>query len=177
MRSVPLLFVALAISAPASAANFDFSFSGTNLFGLPALTSGSGTFTTSDTAMQVGGRTAFTVTGISGSLNGSAINGLAGGFLGSNNLYYTTGPSFVDGSGIGFTTTGGTFASLYYQDSIPSYRLTTTGPFATGFVTASSSQTATSAAPEPASWALMVGGFGLVGGAMRRRQRTDFSFA
>jgi hypothetical protein len=26
--------------------------------------------------------------------------------------------------------------------------------------------------PEPASWALMFGGFGLVGAAMRRRQRT-----
>lgn len=33
--------------------------------------------------------------------------------------------------------------------------------------------------PEPASWALMVGGFGLVGGALRRRQsvKTNVSFA
>lgn len=31
--------------------------------------------------------------------------------------------------------------------------------------------------PEPASWALMIGGFGLVGGAMRRRQRTAMRFA
>jgi len=30
--------------------------------------------------------------------------------------------------------------------------------------------------PEPASWALMLGGFGLVGAAMRRRQRTAISF-
>jgi hypothetical protein len=34
-----------------------------------------------------------------------------------------------------------------------------------------------SALPEPASWAMMVGGFGLLGGAMRRRQRTTVSFA
>jgi len=34
----------------------------------------------------------------------------------------------------------------------------------------------TSQAPEPASWALMLGGFGLVGGAMRRR-RTSLTFA
>jgi len=33
------------------------------------------------------------------------------------------------------------------------------------------------AAPEPASWAMMVGGFGLVGGALRARRRTSLSFA
>ncbi|WP_223799135.1 PEPxxWA-CTERM sorting domain-containing protein [Sphingomonas nostoxanthinifaciens] len=32
------------------------------------------------------------------------------------------------------------------------------------------------AVPEPASWAMMVGGFGVVGGAMRRRQRVSVSF-
>jgi hypothetical protein len=34
------------------------------------------------------------------------------------------------------------------------------------------------AVPEPASWALMLGGFGLVGTALRsqRRQRVDISF-
>lgn len=32
------------------------------------------------------------------------------------------------------------------------------------------------AVPEPASWALMVGGFGLVGGAMRSRRRVSVSF-
>lgn len=34
-----------------------------------------------------------------------------------------------------------------------------------------------SAAPEPATWAMLVGGFGLVGGAMRRRQRSAVRFA
>jgi hypothetical protein len=32
------------------------------------------------------------------------------------------------------------------------------------------------AVPEPATWAMMVGGFGAVGAAMRRRQRTKVSF-
>jgi hypothetical protein len=30
--------------------------------------------------------------------------------------------------------------------------------------------------PEPASWAMMVGGFGFVGGAMRGRRRTAVAF-
>jgi len=34
-----------------------------------------------------------------------------------------------------------------------------------------------SAVPEPSSWMMMIGGFGVVGGAMRRRQRTNVSFA
>jgi len=34
-----------------------------------------------------------------------------------------------------------------------------------------------SAVPEPATWAMFIGGFGLIGGAMRRRQRVDVSFA
>ena len=32
------------------------------------------------------------------------------------------------------------------------------------------------AVPEPASWAMMLAGFGIVGGAMRRRQRMSVSF-
>lgn len=33
------------------------------------------------------------------------------------------------------------------------------------------------AVPEPANWALMIGGFGLVGGAMRRRARVSVTYA
>lgn len=33
------------------------------------------------------------------------------------------------------------------------------------------------AVPEPATWAMMIGGFGLVGGAMRRRAKTSVAFA
>lgn len=31
--------------------------------------------------------------------------------------------------------------------------------------------------PEPESWALMIGGFGMAGGALRRRQRTSVTYA
>jgi len=46
--------------------------------------------------------------------------------------------------------------------------------FINGYITAHGGQA--EAIPEPASWALMLGGFGLVGAAMRRRQRTAISF-
>jgi hypothetical protein len=46
----------------------------------------------------------------------------------------------------------------------------------TSYATWTARQTAASAAPEPASWALMLIGFGTVGSALRRRQRTRVSF-
>jgi hypothetical protein len=40
------------------------------------------------------------------------------------------------------------------------------------------SQTPGGTVPEPATWAMMIGGFGMVGGAMRRRRvSTKVSFA
>jgi len=38
-------------------------------------------------------------------------------------------------------------------------------------------ETRVSPVPEPASWAMMIGGFGLVGGAMRRRRSAAVTFA
>ena len=38
-------------------------------------------------------------------------------------------------------------------------------------------RSAVAAVPEPGTWAMMLAGFGIVGGAMRRRQRTSISFA
>nr|WP_315383461.1 PEPxxWA-CTERM sorting domain-containing protein [uncultured Sphingomonas sp.] len=37
--------------------------------------------------------------------------------------------------------------------------------------------TAAGAVPEPATWAMFIGGFGLIGGSMRRRQRANVRFA
>jgi hypothetical protein len=48
-------------------------------------------------------------------------------------------------------------------------------PTETGLVNASGTF-APAAVPEPASWALMLGGFGMVGGAMRSRRKVSVSF-
>ena len=169
------LKLAVAMSAllgavPASAAEYLFGFTG---LGRTA----SGTLTTTDTAFASRGYQAVSITGITGTINGLAITGL-NGFLGSDNLYYLTGPSFLDGSGLGFTASDGSQTSLYYQDFLSSYRITTfTGGFGTGLVTATSSAVAAAAVPEPASWALMLGGFGAIGGALRSRRKTAIAFA
>ena len=158
---------------PASAAQFMFSFSpsGSQLLGA-APYSGSGIFTTSDTSTMVGGQTAVAITGISGTINGSAINNAAGGNYGN---YFTTGNYFLDGSGVNITTASGIALNFFNQSSNNLYRINATNPFTTFYVAASSS--AVAGVPEPAAWALMVGGFGMVGAAMRQRRRAVASYA
>lgn len=159
------LFAAALLILPASqagAATFVFDFAtNTPLIGGPG--AGSGTITTDDVAFDSRGFTAQTITGITGSFNGSAITGLGSAF-GSNNLFYISGPSFVDGSGLAFTTVAGTTVNLFFQSSGSRYRINTTGPFTSSFVNAN----AAPAVPEPGTWAMMLMGFGAVGFAMRK---------
>jgi hypothetical protein len=63
-------------------------------------------------------------------------------------------------------TAGKTYVAVvtgYHDYSAGSYRLTFDG---------SGTVTPTPGVPEPATWAMMIGGMGLVGGVMRRRVRT-----
>ena len=163
---------AFAAVAPASAAQFTFSFTPSQSL-LGTSYSGSGIFTTSDTAMSVNNQTAFAVTGVSGTINGSAINNVAGGNYGN---YFTTGGYFLDGSGINITTANGMSLNFFNQSSNNIYRVNGTNPFGTFYVNATSAAAAATV-PEPAAWALMVGGFGLVGAAMRQRRRAVFNYA
>lgn len=150
-------------AAPASAAQFSFSFT-TNqqLFGGPV--TGSGVFTTSDTAMTVGGQTAFAITSITGTVNGSAIVAPTAASYGN---YFTTGPTFLDGSGVRFSTAAGNDVAFFNQSNNGLYRVNTFSPGSSSYVSATSARLA--AVPEPAAWALMLLGFGGIGFALRRR--------
>jgi hypothetical protein len=71
--------------------------------------------------------------------------------------------------------------SAFLTQNLTSITMTDTGAdgFERGALTGLTIESAGGAAPvpEPAAWALMVGGFGLVGGAMRMRRKTVLRFA
>ena len=149
----------IAFACPANAADYLINFT-TNQPLLGPSQTGSATITTSNTLTTSPlGAMGYMITSITGLLNGSAITGLSG-FQGSDNYYFTSG-SFVDNSGLGFTTAGGTSASLYFASTAQRYQLTTTSPFSTGYVTATSALVPS--VPEPAVWAMMLAGFGGIG--------------
>jgi hypothetical protein len=89
------------------------------------------------------------------------------------------------GLGPSFTLTGGTLTSFFatftgtngFSDL--SYTVDYLGGAGTGFFVeiggplTEASVTAGSTVPEPATWGLMMLGFGAIGGAMRRRQKTS----
>ncbi|MCW2336974.1 hypothetical protein M2337_001207 [Sphingobium sp. B2D3A] len=157
---------ALSCSLPAHAAQYMFNFAtSTPLFG--GSVNGSGVFTTSDTPMMVGGQTAYVITSITGQVNGFDIVAPTGSY----GNYFTTGPSFLDGTGVTFKTTGSSnhnTVTFFNQSSNGIYRVNTFSPGSSSFVTASSS--AVAAVPEPVSWALFIIGFALVGTALRTRR-------
>jgi hypothetical protein len=163
-RSSLLLAAAAALlsAAPASAAEYMFSFTTSQpLFG-PTV-SGSGTFTTSNTATTVAGRTAYQILSITGTVNGLAIVAPTGNY----GNYFTTGGTFLDGTGTSFMLTGGGRVDFFNQSTNSLYRVNTFSPGSSNYVNATSSLIA--AVPEPSTWAMMLLGFGALGFLMRRR--------
>jgi hypothetical protein len=160
----------LALTSAASASVYSFSFDRVaNPGNFGAAVSGSGTFTTSDVAMQIGGQTAFSIISISGTVNGFAITGPV---LASYGNYFTTGPSFLDGSGVKFFTAGSNGQNrvdFFNQSNNGLYRMNTFSPGSSEFVSVSSALVA--GVPEPSTWAMMILGFiGLGFLAYRRKQ-------
>lgn len=169
-RLVGAATLGLLMATPASAAQIAFDFAGNGFFG--GTLNSAGTLTTNDNSFTnpLNGYTAQQITGITGTFNGSAITGLSNVF-GANNLYYLTGPFFVDGNGLSFTTASNISANLFITNDT-SYRVNTQGAgLLTGLVTAKATVAATPAVPEPATWGMMLIGFGMIGSAMRRKQR------
>lgn len=159
------LALTVAVAMPASAAQYSFDFTTSQLLFGAGPISGSGVFTTSDTATQVGGQTAYAITSITGFVNGSAIVAPTGNY----GNYFTTGPTFLDGTGLRFFTAAGNDIRFFFQDTVSQYRVNTFSPGASAYVTATSA--AVAGVPEPASWAMMIAGFGLLGAAARQRRQ------
>lgn len=97
----------------------------------------------------------------SGILNGTAVSGF--GKLSGDILAAFAGGSFTQGG-----TSPAPFTFTNAQFTTPNNGSVT---FTSGNFISSSVVPTVAAVPEPASWAMMIGGFGLIGGAMRRRQR------
>jgi hypothetical protein len=158
------------VGTQASAAQFDFTFDTTDtLFGGANQTI-RGTFTTSDTAVERAGQSALAITGISGTINGTAISGLFD--TGSPYYYFTTGPTFLDGSGVRFNAGSATNIAFFHQDGVANdrYRVNGNGTIS-AFGPATSSPVNVGAVPEPSTWAMMLIGFAMVSGAARNRRR------
>jgi hypothetical protein len=142
---------AIAAVAPANAATFLLTYTATS--GAPLPTTASLTITTSNHHNAAGG---FDISGLA-PLNPAGFN--------TDNVYFAADPIFTS-SGLGWTTAIGTgnlwgnspgSYSLYEFDG-NSYYIATTGTLSTNAV------------PEPATWALLMIGFGMVGVAARRRK-------
>lgn len=170
-----LAVAAAAVATPASAATFDFTFDTTStLFGGPNQTI-RGTFTTADTPVDRFGFSALQITGISGTINGQAITGLLDNF--GPYYYLTSGPTFLDGSGVRFNTALASNIAFFHQDGVAAdiYRVNGNGTIS-AFGPATS-RAVSSAVPEPATWLMMLLGFGAAGVAMRRRKSAGTAIA
>ena len=165
------LLVAAALVPGSASAQVVFNVSGTFNDGGTL----SGTFTT-DNGLTALLSTSLTVSGGSLGLNGVTFNDnsyIAAGTVNLPNSFYLYAPSTVDKSLSLFfasplTLSGATLtgASTNYQQFVGSRTL----------VSGSVVGTAVGAVPEPASWALVIGGFGLLGAGLRRA-RTKVRFA
>jgi len=182
IRNALLATVASLLAASAAhAANFDFSYTilGTTLSGVLGGTVDGDVFDiTSLQALKKNG----TNLDVTGWTVGSADTTYLGG---------SASPSLkLDGSFIDFATSGSSSSLVFavgdrvsgavgFNSVIASSSLGGTGSFL-HFVPANFSgqleADTSGAVPEPASWALMLAGFGLVGGAMRSRRRAAISF-
>jgi hypothetical protein len=161
--------VAFAGTAQAAVYNLSYTSGGTSFIG---------TVTTTNTADANG---FYTVTGLSGTRGGVAVTLLAPGAFPTNgfpndNLFKPTGAFFSD-NGISYSA-GSTYYNIYAGAlECRSAALTSCTAGANNAVTGLTVSLASAAVPEPATWAMMMLGFGAMGAALRSRRQARVAFA
>jgi hypothetical protein len=149
--------MALAMAGGAQAAVFDFTFAnGTD--------SGSGVFTATGTGPT------YTVTGVSGMVDGNAITGISSYALADELLSFPPGEP-ADIGGIAFSTATDQY-NIYAYTGGPWLIKFSVDPVGTDANNGAPLNSFTvTPVPEPMSWALMLVGFAGLGAAMRGRRR------
>lgn len=177
----------LSFAAPAAASVFAWDFAGSGY-------TASGTFVVNDAnsisnplpCAACANGPGYLVTGITGSINGAAITGLASPntfFFNDNRFYYQTTNGALDALGIAFNTSSDTFKIFAgdYSGHVDQTFLLVTGDTRINFEHPidGHANLISGPVPEPATWALMIAGFGFIGSALRRmrRQRALKKFA
>ena len=195
--------IAIAVlSAPVSAGVFTIRYSGANDIGPSPLESATLKLTTEDVVNQFGG---YFITSITGNVDGDVITGLLpfegpdvcgcfpdgfatlGGWLSiTNTLYLSSGPyngnQLFDYGGIGFRSATNYYNLYGFLDnggygmlSVPTSSVIdiNSPDLPDGF----SASSGIAAIPEPASWAMLISGFGIVGASLRRNRRAALAHA
>jgi hypothetical protein len=153
--------IATALTLAGSAARadiFDFSYTGDGF-------SGSGDFTTGVVGSP------YQIIAISGIANGEAITGLSS-YAGSDNQLFFPGPLYADFGGISFSTVSASYNLTDFTGSM-SILTSTNDPGGSGGNSVPidiSVSREVGSVPEPASWAMMLIGFGGLGALLRRRR-------
>jgi hypothetical protein len=188
---------AMTAALPASAGDFITSVQIKNVYGV----AGQGWLQLGEVQL-IGGGTNYALAGIAsatsvhggngpslpgfandGDLSGAYPNIYHGGASDGSDIFTLTlaGPALIDTLNIyGRTDASGSFRDIYSYTlfngdvAVQSGILDATGPgwFASAAVTEAPGATAVSGVPEPATWAMMIMGFGAIGAGMRRRNAT-----
>ena len=145
----------------ASAAPFYINYTGTSL-----------STNVSFTAHLTGNETNGVATSISGDRNGVAVTGLSS-YAGATQHVTGTFP-YTDFGGISFTTFDGNSYNFYISGNGNNYELTLSPTNQDGhedFDAQIDPLSVSAAVPEPATWGLMLAGFGMIGFSLRSRKR------
>jgi hypothetical protein len=157
--------LALAIAGSASASVWNFSYLTAN--GPSGVESGHGQVTINDST--------FAIEGITGIANGLAITGLSTYAAADNQIFFTS--PHVDFGGVSVSTTTGTMSgpdfNFFFNNG--AYFVISSAVDPVGFASSGSEiiQASFSAAPESATWLLLLAGIGGAGVMLRRARSTD----